>query len=132
MTIPVCINDNSQGSRVDSFTREQLGLIVERFNDRLSNIDVHVGNGPANHGNVDPTCAIDARLNPRGTLHVRASEPDVYMAIRKAVQRLEAAISRAVDLAADEQPPTAEEGSAIASPREPSISHQRRGGEHQT
>ncbi len=121
MTIPVCICDDTGSSHVESFTREQLGSIVARFRDHLSNIDIHVGNGGTGHGG-DPTCTIDARLNPRGTLHVRATEPDAESAICKAVQRLHAAISRAAALAA-EDPPTGEPRPANAASRAVKVAH---------
>ena len=84
-------------SRIEDFARQRLDLVVGRFDERLSSIDVHIRTEGTPKTNQDQTCSIDARLVPRGTIHVHATATDVYEAILKAIHRLETVVAKAVD-----------------------------------
>ena len=97
MTPDVRVINKRHNTQVEEYARGRLDLVVGRFQDRLSSIDVHVRDDNAQKGGLDKTCSIDARLIPRGTLHVQATERDIYEAIVKAVHRLETVIAKTVD-----------------------------------
>ena len=97
MTPDIQVISKLQDPKVEEFARQRLDLLVGRFNDRLSSIDVRVLDENASKGGVDKRCSIDARLIPRGTLHVHAKERDIYEAVLKAIRRLETVVAKSVD-----------------------------------
>lgn len=97
MLMNVHVVNRRHNTQVEDFVRERLELIVGRFHDRLSGIDVHLRDENAGKGGIDKSCSIDAHLVPRGSLHVQATEPTIYDAIRKAVHRLETVVAKTVD-----------------------------------
>ena len=82
---------------IEEHVRERLEMVVGRFGERLASIEVHLKDENANKGGVDKTCSIDAKLIPRGTLHVHATEREFGEAIRKAIHRLETVVAKTVD-----------------------------------
>ena len=89
------INDR-HNPRVEQYALQRLNLIVGRFEERLSSIDVRIRDLNAEKG-IDKSCSIDACLIPRGKLHVQAKERDVYEAVLTAIHRLETVVSKTVD-----------------------------------
>ena len=81
----------------EQFIRDRLELVVGRFQDRLSTIEVRVRDDNAHKGGIDKTCSIDAHLVPRGMLHVQATEQEVQAAVIKAIHRLESVVAKTVD-----------------------------------
>jgi ribosome-associated translation inhibitor RaiA len=97
MTNDVRVINKLHNPQLEQYARERLNLGVGRFQDRLASIDVHLRDNNAEQGGVDKTCSIDARLIPRGTLHVQATERDFHEAIAKAVQRLATVVAKTID-----------------------------------
>jgi ribosomal subunit interface protein len=97
MTPGVRVINKHQNRKLEEYARQRLQLVLGRFDERLSAIDVHLRDENAQKGGRDKTCSIDARLIPRGTLHVHATEHDMYEAILKAVHRLETVVAKTVD-----------------------------------
>jgi ribosome-associated translation inhibitor RaiA len=97
MSLDVRVINKRHNPRVEGYLRQRLGLAVGRFGMRLSAIDVHLRDNNAQKGAIDKTCSIDAHLMPRGTIHVQATERDIYEAIQRAVHRLETVVSKTVD-----------------------------------
>ena len=90
------INDR-QNPQVEEYARQRLNLIVGRFEERLSSIDIHIRDVKVGKKGIDKSCSIDVCLMPRGKLHVQAKERDVYDAVLKAIHRLETVVCRTVD-----------------------------------
>ena len=97
MTPDIRFFNKLQDPQVEEYARERLDMLVGRFNERLSSIDIRVLDENAAKGGIDKCCSIDARLIPRGTLHVHAKERDIYEAVLKAVHRLETVVAKSVD-----------------------------------
>jgi putative sigma-54 modulation protein len=97
MTMKINVINKKRNSRVESYVRERLELVVGRFADRISHVDVHVVDENGVKGGEDKICTIDIKLIPRGQLHVRAKNQDLYAAIVKAVHRAETVVAKTVD-----------------------------------
>ncbi len=97
MALNVRVTNQRHNPEVEEFVRNRLDLVVGRFAQRLSTLDVHIRDENAQKGGVDKTCSIDAHLFPRGTVHVHATESDIQKAILKAVERLKTVVTKTVD-----------------------------------
>ena len=77
MTPDIRVITKLEDPSIEEFVRQRLEMLVGRFDERLSSIDVRVLDENAAKGGIDKCCSIDARLIPRGTLHVHAKERDI-------------------------------------------------------
>ena len=84
----------SPNRELERHARERVELIVGKFHDRIDRVQVQLKE-ESEGGKT--CCSIDARLIPRGTLHVHATEREAYEAINKAMHRLETVVAKAVD-----------------------------------
>lgn len=89
--------NKKRNPQVDDFVREKLDSIVGRFDDRIQHVDVHVVDQNDGKGGEDKICTIDIKLIPRGQLHVRAKNENLYAAISKAIHRAETVVAKAID-----------------------------------
>lgn len=97
MSMIIRVTNALPNSRVEEYANQRIELILGRFESRLSTIDMRIRDANASKGGVDKTCSIDARLIPRGSVHVQATECDVYEAVLKAIRRLETVVAKTVD-----------------------------------
>lgn len=93
----VNVSNKKQNPKLDSYVRDRLDLVVGRFDDRISHVDVRLLDENNGKGGDDKICAIEIKLIPRGQLHVRAKNENIYSAIVKAVHRAETVVAKAVD-----------------------------------
>lgn len=99
MKRPIEIHNERHNPRVEAHILERLEKIVDRFSDRIGHMEAHVWDENGGKGGEDKVCTIDVKLTPRGQLHVRAKNDNLYAAIDKAVMRAETVITKAVDRA---------------------------------
>lgn len=97
MSMQVNVINKKNNAKVEAYARDRLELVMGRFADRVSHVDVHVIDENGTKGGCDKTCTIDMKLIPRGQLHVRAKHDDLYSAIAKAIHRAETVVAKAVD-----------------------------------
>jgi ribosome-associated translation inhibitor RaiA len=96
MNLDIYIN-NEPHDDIEPFIRDRLELVVGRFHDRLSTIEIRIRDNNGSKGGIDKTCSIDAHLVPRGMLHVQATEQEMQQAVIKAIHRLESVVAKTVD-----------------------------------
>lgn len=97
MEMLVNVVNKKKNPRIEDYARDRIDLVVGRFADRISRVDLHVLDENAGKGGEDKVCTIDIKLVPRGQVHVRAKNGNVYAAIVKAIHRAETVIAKAVD-----------------------------------
>lgn len=97
MSINIRILNNLSDLDVETFARERTESMLSRFDERLSTIDMRVRDLNGGKGAEDINCSIDARLVPRGSVHVQATEPGAHEAILEAIRRLETVVAKTVD-----------------------------------
>ncbi len=97
MTLQIDIHNKRKNTKLDSYVRERLDLVIGRFTDRIGHIEVYLIDENNNKGGEDKVCTIDVKLVPRGQLHVRAKQANLYTAALKAIHRAETVIAKAVD-----------------------------------
>ena len=97
MSVPIDIYNKRNNSKLDHYVRERLDLIVDKFHERIGHIEVHLLDENNGKGGEDKICTIDIKLNPRGQLHVRAKQDNLYAAASKAIHRAETVVAKAVD-----------------------------------
>lgn len=85
-------------SATDAWARRKLSGLLRRYRARMTAVDVHFEdvNGPK-HGGNDTHCVMEARVNGRLPIAVRASSGDLYSAIDAAARKLESAIGKSVE-----------------------------------
>lgn len=97
MTMQVNVINKKRNLDIERYARERLDLVIGRFADRISHVELHVVDENGTKGGEDKICTIDIKLVPRGQLHVRARNENLYSAIVKAVHRAETVVAKAVD-----------------------------------
>ena len=97
MEMLVNVINKKKNPRIEAYARDRLDLVVGRFADRISRVDVRVIDENAGKGGEDKVCTIDIKLVPRGQVHVRAKNGNMYAAIVKAIHRAETVIAKSVD-----------------------------------
>lgn len=97
MKLKIDIYNKRHNPKIEDFIRSRLEMVVGRFHKRLARIEVRVDDENAGKGGVDKVCNIDAKMIPRGKLHVSAHEADIREAILKSIHRLEAVVAKTVD-----------------------------------
>ena len=97
MAVKINVINKKQNSQVDDFVRDKLELLVGRFAERIGLIDVRVVDENNGRGGEDKICTIDIKLIPRGQMHVRAKNENLYAAIAKAAHRAESVVAKAVE-----------------------------------
>ncbi len=82
---------------IEAWVRRKLSGATRRYGARMTAVEVHFEdvNGPR-RGAHDARCVMEARVNGRDPLAVRARARDLYGAIDAAARKLEAALGRAV------------------------------------
>src|SRR5689334_3927098 len=82
---------------VEAWVHRRLVGALRRFGPRMTAVEVHFEdvNGPK-RGSADASCVMEARVNRRVPVAVRACARDLYSAIDAAARKLDAAISRVV------------------------------------
>lgn len=90
-------NLESSGA-IDAWVRRKLSGILRRYRTRMTAVDVHFEdvNGPKHTGD-HTQCVMEARVNGRLPIAVRASSGDLYSAIDAAARKLESAIGKSVE-----------------------------------
>jgi len=80
------------------FTERRLRVALDRFDDRIEEIEASVAdlNGP--RGGIDKECRLRALLVRGGEVVARATDADSYSAIVQAVHRLGGRVARALVL----------------------------------
>ncbi len=75
----------------------RLGFVLGKFDDRVSQVAVHLidQNGPK--GGVDIRCKIHVQLHPQGALFIEQDESSPEQAIEGAIHRLGQAVRRELD-----------------------------------
>lgn len=82
---------------IESWVHQKLGVVLRRFSAQMTAIDVHFEdvNGPKRGGN-DMSCRMEARVNGRRPLVVKARAGDLYTAIDIASRKLESTLASMV------------------------------------
>lgn len=83
---------------IDAWVHRKLASAFRRYGEKMTAVEVHFEdvNGPKHTGD-DAHCVMEARVNGRMPIAVRARSHDLYSAIDAAARKLEAAIGRAVE-----------------------------------
>lgn len=83
---------------IDAWVRRKLTGTFRRYRSKMTAVEVHFEdvNGPK-HGGDDARCVMEARVNGRHPVAVRARADDLYAAIDAAARKLELAVGRAVE-----------------------------------
>lgn len=83
---------------IDAWVRRKLAGVFRRYRTKMTAVEVHFENvnGPK-HGGSDARCVMEARVNGRTPIAIRARAGDLYTAIDAAARKLESAIARAVE-----------------------------------
>lgn len=85
-------------SAIEARVHRKLAGAFRRYGAKMTAVEVHFEdvNGQK-HGGEDTRCVMEARVNGRIPIAVRAGAGDLYAAIDAAARKLDAAISRVVD-----------------------------------
>lgn len=83
---------------IETWVRRRLASAFRRYGASMTAIEVHFEdvNGPK-RGKDDARCMMEARVNGRTPIAVRAHADDLYSAINSAAKKLGAAVGRAVE-----------------------------------
>ncbi|GJQ29626.1 MAG: HPF/RaiA family ribosome-associated protein [Gemmatimonadaceae bacterium] len=83
---------------IEAWVRRKLAGSFRRYGSKMTAVEVHFEdvNGPK-HGGDDTHCVMEARVNGRVPVAVRARAEDLYAAIDTAARKLELAVGRAVE-----------------------------------
>ncbi|MCC6951977.1 MAG: HPF/RaiA family ribosome-associated protein [Phycisphaerales bacterium] len=83
---------------IEAWVRRKLAGTFRRYGSKMTAVEVHFEdvNG-LKHGGDDIRCVMEARVNGREPVAVRARADDLYAAIDAAARKLDAAIRRAVE-----------------------------------
>jgi ribosomal subunit interface protein len=83
---------------VEARVHRKLASTFRRYGAKMTAVEVHfeVVNGQK-HGGEDTCCVMEARVNGRIPIAVRAGASDLYAAIDAAARKLDAAISKVVE-----------------------------------
>lgn len=83
---------------IEAWVRRKLVGVFRRYGPKMTAIEVHFEDvDGAKHGENDARCVMEARVNGREPVAVRARADDLYAAIDGAARKLDAAIRRAVE-----------------------------------
>lgn len=76
---------------------QRLRFALDRFEDRVSRVTVHLQdvNGP--RGGVDQECRVTVALKPRGGVRVRGTDRDPFTLTTRAARRIGQVVGRALD-----------------------------------
>ena len=97
MPLKIDVHNKQKNEKLDAYVRDRLELIIGRFAERVGHIEVHLVDENSSKGGEDKICTIDVKLTPRGQLHVRAKQDNLYAAALKAIHRAETVIAKTVD-----------------------------------
>ncbi len=83
---------------IEAWVRRKLVGVFRRYGAKMTAIEVHFEdvNG-TKRGDNDARCVMEARVNGREPVAIRARADDLYAAIDAAARKLDAAICRAVE-----------------------------------
>jgi ribosome-associated translation inhibitor RaiA len=70
---------------------------LERFEDRITRVEVHIKDTNASKGGVDKQCTIEARLSGLAPMAVTTEAADIRTALSEAVSKLERKIHHDLD-----------------------------------
>jgi len=93
--IQVNFADNSHSEALEVQVREAIDQhITERFGERLTRIEVHLGdeNSPKKSSETDKRCMIEARPRGRDPIIVEEHAGDWYVAAKSAAKKLQRAL----------------------------------------
>ena len=75
-----------------------IGSTLDRFADRITRVEVHLGdNNAAKHGANDKRCMVEARLAGLSPIAVTHEADDLMLAIDGATEKIERAIEHAIE-----------------------------------
>lgn len=97
MTIHVIVSMQNRDTSLEDHARERVLKAIGRFESRVKDVEVRIREHAADRGEREKGCDIDARLDPRGELHISATSKDAYVAVLKAVRRLDQALAKEID-----------------------------------
>ncbi len=98
--LPILIKPGNlqTSAAIEAWVHRKLAGAFRRYGAMMTAVEVHFEdvNGPRHTGD-DAHCVMEARVNGRTPIAVRARSHDLYSAIDAAARKLEAAIGRAVE-----------------------------------
>jgi ribosome-associated translation inhibitor RaiA len=97
MTLKVNVVNKKRNPKIETFVLDHLELSIGRFDERILRVNVHIVDESNGKGSEDKICSIDIKLIPRGQLHVRAKQDNIYSAIVKATHRAESVVEKAIE-----------------------------------
>lgn len=92
-------NHISGDERLTEYAQTLLGDSLARFADRVTRVDVHLGdeNGSEKHADDDKRCSLEARMAGRQPVAVTHRAPSVREALTGAAQKLEKVLGTLVE-----------------------------------
>lgn len=116
MQVRLCNKRNNP--KLNAYVHDRLELVIGRFEDRIGHVDIRLLDENDGKGGPDKICTIDIKLNPRGQLHVRAKNADMYAAVVKAVHRAESVLAKTIQRGHRGRDIRHRRGNALASDRD--------------
>ena len=97
MTISILVSNERKNPKVEEYVRDHVEMVLGRFTNRVSQIDVRIADENNGKGGHDKVCTMDVTLIPRGVIHLKAKHESVYGAITRAIHRTEAVVAKSID-----------------------------------
>jgi ribosomal subunit interface protein len=98
LDIEISYRDIERTEAIETHIRDRLAKDLGRFGDRLTRVEVHVGdlNGPKS-GADDKRCMVEVRPSGSGPLAVESTGDDLYAVVSDAVGKSARAVERRLD-----------------------------------
>lgn len=97
MDILVNYRDFPRTDALDANIRRQVSKVLDRFSNRLTRVEVHIGDENGPKGGKDMRCLIEARPAGEQPVSAESQSTDAYKAARSAVAKLRRVLSRRFD-----------------------------------
>lgn len=94
MTVDMQVINLRNNPNVESFARNEIQRVAEHFETRLGRVTMHVSDEGHSERHSPKRCSVDFRVLGNGVSHVEAKAENTYAAIRKAIARMEHALSK--------------------------------------
>lgn len=97
MTVDLQVINQRHNPQVEEFVFEKMQHVMDRFDRRVNAIQLHVHDDEGLGRHHEKSCSIDAKVPGAAPVHVSAHDPNVYSAVQKAIERLEAVLVKRVE-----------------------------------
>lgn len=93
MKVEISTRDLRHSARLEDHVREEIERELLRYQDRLTRVEVHIGDHNAKKGGADDKrCMMEARPKGRHPIAVEAVGPSVYEVVSDAAEKLRRAL----------------------------------------